>query len=349
MFSVSPRQLVFITTYRCTAACSNCCFESSPRLNGRLEFSFMARIIDDAIGNFPSLGLVVFTGGECFLLGEDLFSAIAYVAKKGLSSRCVTNAYWAASEHQATNMARKLRESGLNEINISTGEEHRQWVPLERVLSGAEACLKEGIRTVIVFEGKENSQYSVKDFLSSPPAKNLMAAYPNALKIFSNVWIPFFKDSNVIHSESTIRSSQAILGFTGCGEVLENLVVTPHRKVASCCGLTMEHIPEMKIGDLNDSAKSAVKAYERQKEDMMKLWLWVDGPEKILEFATRKAGDDYPKGMQHPCQACALVHLSEGIKRTIRKHASEVAPDILLRAMAKSKLLGLDGTVVGVS
>lgn len=349
MFPISPRQLVFITTYRCTAACSNCCFESSPRLKGGLGFSFMVRVIDEAIGNFPSLGLVVFTGGECFLLGEDLFSAIAYVAKKGLSSRCVTNGYWATSERQAANIARKLRESGLNEINISTGEEHRQWVPMERVLWGTEACLKEGLRAAIVFEGNENSQYSVRDFLSSSPAKNLMAAYPNALKIFSNVWIPFFKDSNVIHSKSAIRSSQAAVGFTGCGEVLENLVVTPHRKIASCCGLTMEHIPEMKIGDLNDPAESVVKAYERQKEDMMKLWLWVDGPEKILEFSARKAGNEYPKGIQHPCQACALVHLSEDIRRTISKHASEVAPDILLRVMAKSKLLGLDGVVAATS
>ena len=36
----------------------------------------------------------------------------------------------------------------------------------------------------------------------------------------------------------------------GCSQVFHNLVVTPHDHLAAGCGLTLEHIPEMKLGDL---------------------------------------------------------------------------------------------------
>lgn len=52
---LAPRTITMITTYGCTAECRQCCFESSPRVKGRLSLEEMTQSISDAKRNFPSL------------------------------------------------------------------------------------------------------------------------------------------------------------------------------------------------------------------------------------------------------------------------------------------------------
>lgn len=62
--------------------------------------------------------------------------------------------------------------------------------------------------------------------------------------------------------------------------MFQNIVLTPHNKVASCCGLTMEHIPEMKMGKYIEG--SLEKYFNNQLRDFLKIWIWVEGPEKFI-------------------------------------------------------------------
>lgn len=335
--SVPPRRLVFITTYRCTAACDNCCFESSPRLQGQLALGAMTRCIAESTRDFPSIKTVIFTGGECFLLGDDLFSAIRHATQKDLWTRCVTNGYWAATPDRATALAQQLLNAGLNEINISTGDEHLAWVPFNRVIQAANACLDAGITTVLVFEGKETSNQRFDAFLAAPEIINLINKHSTKLKIISNVWVPFIKDTSLTPRVGHARHPQHLHGFKGCDDIFESIVITPHMRVASCCGLTMEHIPEMKIGDISNGQDSIASAYTRQYSDLIKLWLWLDGPEKILEFASNIIGHPYPQDISHPCQACVAVHRNAHLRDALATHASIMTPAILLRANVKAK------------
>ena len=66
--------------------------------------------IDAAVEAFgETLKVVVFTGGECFLLGLRLRLAIAYASHRGLSTRVVTNGYWATSVERAVRTLRAER------------------------------------------------------------------------------------------------------------------------------------------------------------------------------------------------------------------------------------------------
>ena len=96
-----PTHLTILPTYRCTAACAQCCFESDPHVQGRIPLERILDYIDQAARDFPTLKLVVFSGGECFLLRDDLDKAIARAAGHGLATRCVTNGYWATSKRAA--------------------------------------------------------------------------------------------------------------------------------------------------------------------------------------------------------------------------------------------------------
>jgi MoaA/NifB/PqqE/SkfB family radical SAM enzyme len=77
-------ELVFSTTNQCNARCRDCPVVSPNNRPARLNSEVMMRIVDEVHG-WSALRLVVFTGGESFLLLKDIHKALAHVAKKGIS------------------------------------------------------------------------------------------------------------------------------------------------------------------------------------------------------------------------------------------------------------------------
>lgn len=133
----SPSTLTIITTYRCNAACKECCFESNPTVKGRLSLDEIKNYINQAFISYSNLELVVFTGGECFLLRDDLFSSIKFATNLGLKTRCVTNGFWGKTIDSAKTVTKKLIWAGLTEINFSTGIDHQEWVPLASIANAS--------------------------------------------------------------------------------------------------------------------------------------------------------------------------------------------------------------------
>ena len=63
-----PQILTILGTYRCTAACEHCCFDSNPGIQGALTLKEITAFISEAKDNL-NVQLVVFSGGECFYWG----------------------------------------------------------------------------------------------------------------------------------------------------------------------------------------------------------------------------------------------------------------------------------------
>src|SRR5262249_4504743 len=139
-----PKTLTLLVTYQCTAACSQCCFGCTPEKEGRIPQDRILAYIDQA-AQMGSVVNVVFSGGECFLLGNDLVEAVGRASQHGLSTRCVTNGYWATSMFAAERRLRPLVDAGLKELNISTGDFHLEYVPVDRVACGAIAAYQLGL------------------------------------------------------------------------------------------------------------------------------------------------------------------------------------------------------------
>jgi hypothetical protein len=335
-----PEVLTILPTYTCTAACRECCFECSPKPRSRIPLDRIVRYIDEAVATVPTLRLLVFSGGECFLLGKDLNAAIAHAHAQGLKTRCVTNGYWATSPQAARRRLAALKEAGLTELNISTGDDHQGFVPFERVANGAIAAAELGIVILIVVEGFENSTFKVTDAFFHPRIRTFLESSPNAayLQVIQNIWMPFHADRELTHTDEIYRTPERIPSFAGCDNVLHNMVVTPDESLASCCGLTMEHIPEMKLGKLADH--SLAELVERGERDFLKRWIWLDGPEAVLWFAHQKDPRvPFPPTNVHPCEACAQFYLNDLAREAVRKHWHEVRDDVLLRYELKVSLV----------
>lgn len=334
-----PSVMTILPTYQCTAACKECCFECSPNVHGRVPLDRILQYIDEACDTIPTLQLIVFSGGECFLLGKDLEAAVARAHSRGKRTRAVSNGYWATSQEVARQRLAALQEAGLDELNISTGDDHQEFVPFERVVNAVIAGAELKMISLIVVEGFENSRFKIEDAGAHPRLKAFVESHPNAayLQVMRNVWMSFHVDRELEHPEHLHRIPERIPTFGGCDNVLMNMVVTPDESLASCCGLTMEHIPEMKLGKLAD--RSMIDLVEQGRDDFLKRWIWLDGPEALLWFAAQKDPCvPYPETNVHPCQACAQFYRNPLAREAVRNHWHEVRDQVLLRFELKMAL-----------
>jgi organic radical activating enzyme len=333
-----PHVMTILPTYKCTAACKECCFECSPQVEGRIPLDRILKYINEGADSIPTLKLVCFSGGESFLLGKDLDAAIALAHSRGLRTRCVTNGYWATTPEAAMTRMLALKEAGLDELNISTGDDHIAFVPFERAVNGAIAGADLKIISLIVIEGFTNSKFKLKDAQEHPRIQAYLK-HPNApyLQVMQNIWMPFHADRELEHDENLYRKVDRSMSQSGCHNVLINMVVTPDESLASCCGLTMEHIPEMKLGKLADH--SILELVDRGMKDFLKIWIWLDGPEALLEFASKKDPRvKLPKKNVHPCETCAQFYLDPLARDVLREHWREVRDDVLMRYEFKVNL-----------
>lgn len=340
-YILSPQSLTILPTYKCTAACPSCSIECSPNVNSPvISIENIKKYIREARESFDTLKVVVFSGGECFLLGENLFKAIKYANELGLMTRCVTNGYWATSENVTRKKVEKLIDASITEMNFSTGDEHLRYVPIERILLASTICAENNIRTVVSVEGHKNAIFRGNNLIEHHIIKNFYENFPQKkqfLNILQNVWMSIHKENVIKQEDNMDRMSSNRTGVDrGCANVITNMVINPEEQLASCCGLTFENIPEMKIGSLKDNSIKSL--YEKQLDDFMKIWIYVEGPEGIIEFAASKNKDiNIPKDLYHICESCAYLYKNENIRKTIAEHYHEKIDDVLLKLTLKQE------------
>ncbi|MFI3297911.1 MAG: 4Fe-4S cluster-binding domain-containing protein [bacterium] len=197
---IKPGTISFLTTFQCTAECKNCCFGCSPKTKGKLSLEEMKLYLDQAIMHYgDGLKVLVLTGGECFLLKDDLVEIIRYGASKELVVRVVTNGFWAKTYQEAYETIHNLRENGLKEINFSTGDDHQEWVPYDNIVNGCMASMDLGLVCCVNIETHDDSKTNFKTMQADSRLTDYfnVLKFPTPLIINEGVWIPFSKDSRI--------------------------------------------------------------------------------------------------------------------------------------------------------
>jgi len=183
-----------------------------------------------------------------------------------------------------------------------------------------------------VVEGRKEARFTMKEATAAADLEAFMRSSParDRLSLLNNIWIPFQDEGPITQADELYRRQDRLDRFQGCDNVLENLVITPHERAVSCCGLTFEHIPEMKIGDAR--ARPLRELYDGQLDDFIKIWLRVEGPERIFHFATLKdPGIPFPGGATHPCQTYAGLFLNPRVRHVLQQHYVEKVPEVMFR------------------
>lgn len=143
-----PRRLTFITTGQCDVHCGHCLMECERTPAPHLTSEQILSVVGEARKSGP-VDLVVLSGGEPTLLGDELLEALACLSGQGIMTRIVTNARWASTPARARAMIRNLRECGLTEINFSYDDFHTKWIPESSLVNAWEAAMSAGFAAVL--------------------------------------------------------------------------------------------------------------------------------------------------------------------------------------------------------
>lgn len=320
-----PMVLSLVTTRRCTAACDHCAIGGSPRATGAIPVPRMHGLIDEAV-RVPSIRRIVFTGGECFLLGSDLDALVAHAHERGFATRVVTNGYWAVNEGAANRRAALIRSAGLDEMMLSTGTFHQRFVPVERVVHAARAAAFAGIPVLISVEECDQSSFDVTvlDERLAPLIAERMVRIDRA---------PWITDAGgrgkTELSHERARAQGVSNAGERCAQILTVVSVTPNQMLTACCGFPMEELPALHIGSVAERALDDV--LRDAPNDLFKMWLHVVGPAGIAEFVAR-----YLPGYRLPafasiCEACVALQRDPAAMAVVGEHGGEVAQSVAAR------------------
>jgi hypothetical protein len=316
-----PRGLTLITTRQCTASCDHCCFGCSPLLTERIPRERLRRLIDEA-AQIPSIRNVHFSGGECFLLGNELLECVAHAASAGLSPRAITNGYWAKSITIATRQAEALKTAGLAVLAFSTGPMHLRYVPLKNVLTGARASALAGLKTAIYLEIFEGSYPQLNELAAEPQIADLISR--GAISLYESPWIPSARGdgtANLQHPERFMRFLNH--EREGCGSVMDTLTVTPSLDLLACCGFPMESIDDLRLGSV--ASRTVSDVLNHAKNDPLLAWIRVDGPEIIYEQArTLDPSVQPPMNSAHICMTCVALFKDRKAMRSVNRMCRNV-------------------------
>lgn len=338
LFGPTPHTATILASYNCSAACKHCCFDSHPGIKQRLSLAEIKRFILGASA-FPSMGLVVFSGGECFLLGKDLDRAVEYASSLGLATRCVSNGFWAKTYEQAKVRLKALQDLGLAELNVSTGDHHQEFVPESNVVNAAEAAVSIGMTMVIVIEMQKERRVTASTLRRNAKLAQLLQdeSFAKKLKIIESPWMPGSHEERIQQNPARMINRKTVRRRKGCESVLTTLVATPDpNRIGICCGLSRERIEELNLSW--EPGQPLLDLYEQSSQEFMKIWLHVDGPEQILAWAgSIDRSIDWENRYSHRCHACLGVFNDPKVVEVIRKRYQERVDDVLLRYAVMSR------------
>jgi len=272
--------------------------------------------------------MVVFTGGEA-TLSKDLLDGINRATAHGLATRLVTNGWWAKTSRLLENMIANLKRVGLKELNLSTGDEHIRFVPVEYVAKCAYAAVEAGFYTAIMIEQRSKRAVTESTFRALPIICELFERFTSArFKIVESPWMPLDDRLIADYELGSVSNRSNVLSRGGCDSILKTTTVQANGNIAACCGIGMRLIPELQLGRLGDI--TLADADKVGEEDFLKRWIRVEGPEAILAWAQQfDSSIQWENMYAHRCQACIRLYKDPNVRKVITEHYEAKVCDVL--------------------
>jgi len=258
------------------------------------------RYVEEA-AELPSMEWVSLTGGEPFLLYDEMLGVIRHASGLGLKTECVTNCYWATSTEMAEGRLRELLEAGLEVINISVDDFHQRLIPFERVRSCYEAAKGLGLRIVIQSVYGRSSSLRLDEIIRRLGDEGIRVLGPrprgralHAIAVESG-FIPIGRGAEIPREEWPLGSGP-IEG--PCQVVLRDVSISPEGRLLPCCSAG-SLAPAAALGSLADRGLGELLG-EAAEVELFRLLREV-GP---LGVAEEIGFEVSPLGYVNRCHLC---------------------------------------------
>ena len=316
---LSPTMLSFVVTDGCTAHCKDCCFNCSPKKSTFITAEEMIGAIEQVR---DTVSVVVFTGGEATLYLNDLSKVIRYCSEKGISTRLVTNGWWASNPVKSDAFVKNLIDIGLSELNTSTGDMHQRFIPLKNIMNMANSCVKYDFTLVINAECSDSHTFNPFKFKESKQWKDFKETdIHGKVEMLPSPWISLSDESDYTYDNMNVVDHNMELG---CQYLFSQMIIHPNRDIMACCGLASDRIEAMKLGNLPQMR--VMEAWDKEINDPLKKWLFISGPQKILKTLMAMDSElestilDKFNHSVHQCQFCNILHNDSKAKESLEKY-----------------------------
>lgn len=334
----SPHTLIVLTTNKCSAECAHCCMNSSTTRSGQFDL----QLFEQTVLQLKSLGtlrIVVFAGGEPTLTKNSLFEALRIARSHGLATRMVTNASWAIDETRTCTMLSKLRDAGLNELNISFDDYHLPYIPEKNVVNAWRHARKMDFSAVMIanacHEGSKVTPEYIETLLGEKlprrfddeTGENLITAVKDRTQYYgvSNCSLMYIGRGQDLR-KSMPRKSSSNNGslFQHCPNLLRSPAITPENHLVGCCGFEMKENPVLNFGSLAESKPGSL--WSGALDDILVRAISQLGPGFLLRYAASLdpsiAIKDHYQGI---CEVCQDVTTDPKVMEILDANLEEIA------------------------
>ncbi len=302
-------RIEFLVTLQCTGKCKHC--SVGPRLNENSDKCVDLEKAIDAVkklsARFPVESLMTF-GGEPLLYAETTCSIHKIAKQCGIEKRqLITNGYFSKDPQVIREIAKKICQSGINEILLSVDAFHQERIPLETVRLFVEELIRCEFQNVYL-----------------QPAWVINSSHQNAynettwdiLKSFSDLGIAITNGNDIFPAGNAVKYLREFFELperidlsAKCGEApytdrldnIRSLSIEPNGDVAIC---------EFKIGNIYESdINNIVNNYDPFTNVMMNA-LMDGGVNALMLFAKQHGKVIDTSDCYSSCSVCGKI-LSE--------------------------------------
>ena len=139
------QKIEFVVTYACTGKCRHCS-EGEHSLSGcYIDGKIAADTVKRLVEAYP-INTVMTFGGEPLLYPESVFAIQSMASDLGVLKRqVITNGYFSKDVGFVSLVAKRLKESGVNDLLLSVDAFHQEFIPIDAVKRFATFLLQEGV------------------------------------------------------------------------------------------------------------------------------------------------------------------------------------------------------------
>ena len=286
---------------------------------------------------------IALTGGEPTLIKyEELCNYFRFVKQETsiTNIRIVTNGHWAKSYDKAYSILKDWKDAGLDELNVSCGEFHQEFVPIENIGNAYKAGCDLDFVTVLLAgeftKSKRENKLTPYDFEkvlgcrimqhhdSSPFVThkhtftcNNAVYYGRGKKFIKLADVPVFKYENIPNT---------------CNHAISSLSLHPDGLVTICCGVGLRDVNFLNIGKWREEMLQII--VDRSNDDLFANLIRFYGLKALKE----KLMATHPElGLTHKpfytglCEMCFELFTNEKVLNYLNTNFLDLEDELITR------------------
>jgi organic radical activating enzyme len=327
-------------TYQCNIECKHCGPYCGPHEKDWMTEDEIIHLVTQA--NALGTRCVVFTGGEPSLLKEKLIRILNFIRDETsiAFTRIVTNAKWATSYDTAYKLLRSWKEAGLVEVNISCGEYHQEFVPIQSVVNAYTAARDLDFQTVLLageFLAEGKGKYSPSDFRRMIPGQLIDTQRRSPFRkrchgMSAGMAMNYGRGKEFVKVEDiTFRPDAETKSV--CDDILSAITVHPNGNTTACCGIMVRDESLLNIG--NWRTENLEDIAMRASQDVILNWIRYVGLNDMKEWLRKKDPTlEFRDEHVNICDLCADLVYNPRAQEILIRDGHERAQRILLNRIA---------------